>query len=519
MPGYAPHLARSQKIIDLYCRISLDTDGQGGYRSVDDQETDGRFRVAEAGHTVGMVWKDPAKSAWNPNVVRKDFEKMMARLEAGESDGFWVYDLTRFSRKPIEGERVIAMAERGLIILSNDGEYDLMTADGIKHFRDDLNDAAHESNKISKRTRRGKKKKAMVRGRSNASTRGYGCPGYAPPPPGWAKGDPRPTVPPEQVEAEREELRKAAKWLLAGVPFDHIIADMNERGLRTVTGLEWTPSSLRTVLVRPSTGGLVEYKDEIVPGKTLPEGGALDLDTWQRVTALFAARRRGRPATEYLLSGLWRCTLCGGPLYGRQLKQMKPYDDGEYYYQYWCPYGGRKRHGVKNPAASSFLGCGKLHIDGRFADRLVKQMVIARLSDPRHADQLNRRAARDEAERARINAEIAEAEATDDMMLAKVGRGEMTEAKYETFGAPYRARMARLRAELAAIGAVENTLDVEDVAERWEESERLGRPEMRRRLVTRAYPRLALLPAVSGRPGVGAPERFDWDGLHLPTHE
>lgn len=47
----------------------------------------------------GQVFKDPSASAWKPTVVRPQWEALMARLESGASDGVWVYDLTRFSRK------------------------------------------------------------------------------------------------------------------------------------------------------------------------------------------------------------------------------------------------------------------------------------------------------------------------------------------------------------------------------------------------------------------------------------
>jgi len=32
------------------------------------------------------VFKDNSLSAWNPNVVRKDVDRFMARLESGASD-------------------------------------------------------------------------------------------------------------------------------------------------------------------------------------------------------------------------------------------------------------------------------------------------------------------------------------------------------------------------------------------------------------------------------------------------
>jgi site-specific DNA recombinase len=65
----------------------------------------------------------------------------MARLESGEAGGVVVFDMERFSRRPIEGERLIAAAERGMVVLDSDGEFDLTTASGQKNFRDAMNAA------------------------------------------------------------------------------------------------------------------------------------------------------------------------------------------------------------------------------------------------------------------------------------------------------------------------------------------------------------------------------------------
>jgi hypothetical protein len=56
--------------------------------------------IERRGARVGESFKDNSLSAWNPRVVREDWNRMMARLESGESDGVWVYDVSRFTRKP-----------------------------------------------------------------------------------------------------------------------------------------------------------------------------------------------------------------------------------------------------------------------------------------------------------------------------------------------------------------------------------------------------------------------------------
>jgi len=104
--------------------------------------------LAERGADAGEVFKDNSLSAWKPNVVRKDWEALMARLESGACDGVIVYDLTRFSRKICEGERLVELAAKGIRVWSLSGEYDLTTADGRRHFREAMVAAAGESDKI-----------------------------------------------------------------------------------------------------------------------------------------------------------------------------------------------------------------------------------------------------------------------------------------------------------------------------------------------------------------------------------
>ena len=86
----------------------------------------------------------------------------MTRLESGESGGVIVFDMERFSRRPIEGERLIAAAERGLVVLDSDAELDLTTSSGKKSFRDAMAAAAYFSDRLSDRVTRGKRLKALA---------------------------------------------------------------------------------------------------------------------------------------------------------------------------------------------------------------------------------------------------------------------------------------------------------------------------------------------------------------------
>lgn len=402
----------------------------------------------------------------------------------------------------MEGERLIALAERGIIVVSESTNYDLRTADGRKQFRDAMTAAAHESDKISERTSRGKRKKAQ-RGKSNASFRAFAMPGYLPKPEGWSPGDLRDQVPAERVQAERDALRDLARRLLASeVTYAAAAAELNDRGLLTVMGNQWEARTLTQMLKRPSLAGLAEYKDEVIEGKTMTGEPALDREVWESLQARFASRRRGRTPARYEGSGVIRCGLCGATMQGRPRTNLLAYSDGSPAYQYWCQ---RRPFNV---------GCGRLVIDGRYTDDVVKEAVIARLSDPRHADQLAQRAAVAAIERGRIEDEINEVEAMARTMAEKAGRGEMKVDRYLAFEAGMDARLARLRSQLAAVDGAD-AVDVppgEDVAAVWAEAVETGNLAVRRRMIQRSFPNLAIRPATNtGRRALSL-DRFDWTG-------
>ena len=65
-------------------------------------------------------------------------------------------------------------------------------------------------------------------------------------------------------------------------------------------------------------------------GVRLPGTPILDDDTYHRLVALYAARRRGRqPSGRYVLTGLAACGLCGAGLAGRPVS-------GTDRRHYWC---------------------------------------------------------------------------------------------------------------------------------------------------------------------------------------
>lgn len=488
-------------VIDVYARISQAYDGTT--RSVDSQVDECVAEVedhAAAGWTLGMIFKDHALSGWNPKIVRPDFNQLMHRLETGQSQGVCLSDLTRFTRKPMEGERLIMLADRGIIVHSATLSYDLRKAEQRKQFRDAMTAAAHESDKISERSTRGNRLKAK-RGRNVAHRPGFGMMRHGPKPEGWVKGDPMQAMITEgQLLAERQALNMVVDKLLAGESLTRCAAELTEMGHRTEGGGVFTNALLRQMLRRATLAGKVVYQRTVV-GENAFDTAAIDPEKWERLQTLFDGRSRGRPATAYLLSGLIFCSWCGCRLYGRPRYNKADYEDGTPARDYWC---------AKKP----LKGCGRTAMDTRFAEDIVSAAVVERLSQPQYRSKLSETQVRLGQEREGIVTEINEINRAlaiyDEKLLTDP---HMTAERYNAATAKVGPRLSALQAKLHAVGEPTALEITSDVGYEWE----VGDLAKRRALIRTAFPRLTILPSHDGRGGRRTSlERFDWEGRAHP---
>lgn len=420
-------------VIDIYGRISRASDDR--QRSVQGQVQDCRGRLDERDLTIGVIHVDNSRSAWNARVHRPGWDALMERLESGAAGGVIVFDLARFSRRPIEGERLIAAAERGLLVLDSENEYDLTTANGKKQFRDQMSGAAYESDRLSTRVKRGKRLAAKLGG-AKPSGRPFGF---------LEDG-----VTPHPTEAP--VLREMSERVLAGDSQDGLIADLNRRGILTAHSKTWTRTGVRDVLCRARNAGLVEHLGQVVA--KLPGEPVVDVETWERVRAMYAARRTGRPPSDtYLSSGIALCELCRQRLAGRPRPEMKPYPDGAVRRQYWC----RRTGG----------SCGRIAIDQRRLDAAMGEFTITVLSDARHAGAIEAAAREASSEAAALDTAVAEAEHVALELAGRLGRGEIDLSRHDAAAKPLDRRLAELRAKRVAIGEVE-IVDVAGSRAEWE---------------------------------------------------
>jgi site-specific DNA recombinase len=419
--------AGSGKPIDVYARVSELKRQQKKEPSTEGQVAVCRDRLGDLDLKEGKVLVDLDRSAWNPAVKRPAWDELMDRLEGGISGGAIVFDLERLTRIPKDGERMIDLADRGILILDSESEYDLTTPNGKKSFRDAINAAAYYSDRLSTRVRRGMRRRAMS-GIPLGDSERFGF-----------EAD-RVTA----KEDEAEILRELTRRLLAGETMKTLVAELDERGIRSRRGQPIKITSLQALVTRPVNCGRITHTDtktgvQTVMGQ-LPGEPIVSEEDFDRLCALFASRRRGRPNSPiYLCSGLSVCGRpeCGHALHGRPRYDMKPYADGEVMRSYIC-----------NPGVG---GCGKTEIDLRALNEAAATLVIEILSDPRNTTAIESAARQIASETARLDMAIAEAEEVAEALADRLGRGEITLSRYDVAIKPLDARIAKLKAERDAL--------------------------------------------------------------------
>ncbi|MFE7720711.1 recombinase family protein [Nocardia rhizosphaerihabitans] len=470
-------------VLDIYARVSRLTDDR--QRSTEGQVEDCTARVADHGGQVGEVHIDSDRSAWNRRVFRREWERLMTRLESGATGGVVVFDMARFSRRPIEGERLIDAAEKGLTVLDSEGEYDLMTANGRKAFRDQLTAAAYESDRLSSRVRRGKRLKA-ARGEPNHTHRPFG-------------------FEPDGITPRASEAAVIGEMVarrLGGDSYRAIAIDLNNRGITTSVGAKWCGEKVKRVLSNPRNAGFVVHHGELVA--KMPGTPLIAESEWEQLTAMFDATGRGRPASaEYACSGAVDCGGCGRGLTGRPQPNRAAYADGVMRRRYWC----QKR--------LTGGGCNKVSIDMRQLDTAMGALVVSILSDPAHSEAVTAAATAANEARRPVAEKLAECEELAEALSDRLGRGEISLARYDKAITPLDRRIAALRQELAELDAAPELDELEqsgahaESVQEWTQRWKDANTQEKRVMIKRALRgrRVRVMPATKRGP------KFDPDRI------
>lgn len=279
----------------IYCRISQDRTGRG--LGVARQEEDCRAWAERHGWTVADVYADDDISAYSGK-RRPGYQRLLDDVDAGRRDGLIVWHPDRLHRSPAELEDFISLVERtGLAIGTvTAGDVDLTSATGRMTARIVGAVARHESDHKAERIRR-----KHVELAQNGRVAGGGIRPF-----GYERD--RVTI----RESEAELIREAADRVLAGEGLRTVCSDWNDRGVRTVTGVAWTTTTLKRLLRSARIAGIREHQGVVAAKAVWP--AIIDVDTSRRLRRLLDdPARRTSPDTNvrsYLLPGFVFCGYC-----------------------------------------------------------------------------------------------------------------------------------------------------------------------------------------------------------------
>lgn len=388
----------------IYCRISKDADGR--QTSTARQEADCRAYALAKGWEVAEVFVDIDTSAYRRGVHRPAYDEMLAAARYRQLDVVLVWKLDRLVRRSIELERCWQiLQEHDVELAAVHDSIDTSSPNGMAVVRIISALAQAESETSSLRIRSAVKHRALAGERPATGRRAYGLTAD------WS----------QVVPEEAERVMEASLRVLAGDSIRTIVLDWNRQGVPTVTGARWLACTVSRMLRQPRIAGLRRIDGKLIEGKwpaIVPEL------TWRRVCAVLDAPGRRAPAvgSEWLLTGLARCSLCGTTLKGSLSL------GGRYY----CP-----------PKPD---GCGSVTVKREKLDAYVVGAVLATLDPHRLADRRQRGRTDD----APVVREIEQAEQTLADLAGMLGRGEIGRTEWAVARDAANNRLSVASARLAA---------------------------------------------------------------------
>jgi DNA invertase Pin-like site-specific DNA recombinase len=400
----------------IYVRISQDRGGAG--LGVERQETECRALADRLGWTVVEVYCDNDLSAFNGR-KRPAYEQMLTDIEAGTITGVIAWHPDRLHRRLAELERYISVCEAHGVENQTvtAGIWDLSTPSGRMVSRTLGTAAAYESEHKSERIKAARIQQAR-NGRHHGGIRCYGY-----------QKDGMTVVP-----GEAAEIVSACKLVAEGASLRSIVADMNARGVSTVTGKRrWTSQQLRQTLRSPRIAGYSTHKGVIVGTAAWPAIVA-DEALWRNVEKILGDDNRqtngGGNAPRWLGSGVYFCT-CG------QRSLRSSVTGGSRRYTYRC--NNSRDHSTAHVTR-----------DAVALDAFVEQLIVERLSRPGTIEALTRHD--DTVDVTALRVELAAIGADKDKAAALFADGTLDAGQLATITKRHNQRAATIADTLARAG-------------------------------------------------------------------
>lgn len=281
-------------MIALYCRVSTDEQAQHGYSIGNQRERLEAFCVSQGWQNYQFYVDDGYTGT---NMDRPALKKMIRHIEKGEISTVVVYKLDRLSRKQKD---VLFLLEdvfeaNGVSFKSATEPFDTSTPLGKAMLGILAVFAQLERDTIVERVTSGRRRRVRT-------GKWYG--GRVPFGYRWNAEDEVLEIVPEQAEL----VKKVFSMYLQGNSYlsiaDWLAARTKDRVI--------DHSVIRDMLQRPVYTGHFNNAGVLVRGN---HEAIIDMETFERVQKEIQRRKEGRaPLGNYLLSGLLKCGVCGGPV-------------------------------------------------------------------------------------------------------------------------------------------------------------------------------------------------------------
>jgi site-specific DNA recombinase len=303
----------------IYARQSLDRkrNREGEGLAIERQIADCRELARRRGLPgEGVVYADNDVSAYSGK-PRPEYDRLMRAFRRRDHDVVIVWHTDRLHRSPAELEGYIDVCEAANVVTHTvqAGIFDLSTPTGRMYARQGVTYARFEVEHKSQRQRAAIRQKAHA-GKRHGGGRSFGY-GRTIVETGNDGTEIRRATDIHAVnEPEAAAIRDAFQGVLRGESSTSIWKRWNRDGLLTQHGNDWSGTTFRRMMSRPSLTGMVTYKGEVLDGVEGVWPAIVDHQTWTAVQAILndpARRSSPGPTPRHLAGGVTYCE-CGAPM-------------------------------------------------------------------------------------------------------------------------------------------------------------------------------------------------------------
>lgn len=450
-----------------------------GSNSVRDQSLENRRFCEARGWAVVAEFEDPGRSASRyARTTRPGYEQMLERARKGECDVIVVWESSRANRDT-EAHLKLArdVCERmGILLCINGQVHDMRRSDDRFRAHIDALMAEREADAIRDRVLRTTRLNAERGGPHGRLPYGY-----------RREYDPQTRALLRQVvdEEKAEIVREIAARVAGGQSLSAIRRDLAARGVPSPHGEEWTLTTLRNLVLRPTNIGKRQHQGQIV-GDARWEP-ILDEETFYACLKVLSD-----PARKVTRDRDLRHMLAGVPVCGRCLFLLAEADQPM-----------RSLHAKEGHFIYVCRSCYRVSVRTEPLERYVCAIVLARIEQPDFAAALKPDVSRDAVREALAEAEVLEGQLAQARELASTVRGGRIALPMGEFTA-LAARLtplieaARARALDATVPPIVRAVGGPGARDRFEV---MGLAQ--RRALVRAVARVVVYPAGRGVRGVG----------------